>query len=268
MLAVLSANASQRAQLVRVLSVGELVFACGSWSRFERAAPASDCTIVWVDWLADSNAQRWLALLGSRRPSVPVVLVTSKDAENLRWLTHLHVDAVVWPGEIETRLCPIVRRAREESTLRRIAKRLRETSALHESLRRGLAEACVCEPPVLAVHDLAALVGCDRRTLSRYWHSAAGRHSALRLEDVLHWLLLLRAVARKDSKRAWSAIAAELGIHEHTLARLARKLVDASLASVAIEGTAALGLSFLALVLAPLPSCASPDAAGDDLLPR
>ena len=78
----------------------------------------------------------------------------------------------------------------------------------------------------------AQLADVSRRALQSQWKSAVGGRAAWRLEDVLDWILLLEAVFRKENRRNWLEVAAELGVHERTLARYARRLVGVGLGEV------------------------------------
>jgi methylphosphotriester-DNA--protein-cysteine methyltransferase len=66
-----------------------------------------------------------------------------------------------------------------------------------------------------------------------------GDGSATRLEDVLHWLILARALALKTAERTWRDVAAELRVHPHTLSRFARQFTGLTLRAVATDRDAA-----------------------------
>lgn len=138
---------------------------------------------------------------------------------------------------------------------------LRRAEHLPRRLREALAVACEDRRGIRTVEKLAAAAGCDRRTLWTHWkHSAAARHG-LRLEDFLHWLILLRAMQRKTGALAWADVADEIGIHPHTLGRLARQLTGSTLRDLAAQGHSALASRFETQVVAPLLTPA-PDPAG------
>lgn len=134
-----------------------------------------------------------------------------------------------------------------------LSSSLRRAPHLPARLREALALACEEGRNIRTVEKLAAAAGCDRRTLWTHWkHTVSG---GLRLQDFLHWLLLLRATQRKTAARAWADVADEIGIHPHTLGRLARQLTGSSLRDLAVRGHAALEQRFqadvVALVLTP-----------------
>jgi hypothetical protein len=74
----------------------------------------------------------------------------------------------------------------------------------------------------------------------------------MRLQDFLHWLLLLRAAGAKTPDRSWAEVAEDLGVHPQTLSRLSRHLAGAPLSEVAAGGQAAIAERFKATVLDPL----------------
>jgi AraC-like DNA-binding protein len=121
-----------------------------------------------------------------------------------------------------------------------LAAELREAAHLPPRLREALALACDERRGIRTVERLASVAGCDRRTLWTHWKSAVGADADLRLQDFVHWLLLLRATQRKTAELAWADVADEVGIHPHTLSRLARQLTGGSLRDLAASGHAGL----------------------------
>ena len=123
-----------------------------------------------------------------------------------------------------------------------LAPSLRRAQHLPARLREALALACDEARNIRTVEKLATAAGCDRRTLWTHWKHTVG--AGLRLQDFLHWLLLLRATHRKTAARAWADVADEIGIHPHTLGRLARQLTGSSLRDLAARGHASLEARF------------------------
>jgi hypothetical protein len=129
------------------------------------------------------------------------------------------------------------------------AAELRGAAHLPPRLRDALVLACDERRSIRTVEKLAAAAGCDRRTLWTHWKNAVnGRGAGLRLQDFLHWVLLLRAAHRKRPSVAWADVADELGIHPHTLSRLARQLTGTPLRDLAAGGHTALAVRFEAEV--------------------
>ena len=97
------------------------------------------------------------------------------------------------------------------------------------------------------------VAGCHRRTLWYHWRRAlADGSTTLRLEDFLDWLLVLRAAGRKTSNRGWHYVAESLGVHEHTIARLAKNLAGLSLSELGFVDRQSLLRRFDESVLQPL----------------
>lgn len=128
-----------------------------------------------------------------------------------------------------------------------LATALRQAAHLPPRLREALALACDERRGIRTVERLASVAGCDRRTLWTHWKAAVG--AELRLQDFVHWLLLLRAAHRKHGELAWADVADEIGIHPHTLSRLARQLTGCSLRDLAAGGHAELVRRFEAEAL-------------------
>jgi hypothetical protein len=236
--------------------------AAGDWEALARLGGRGDCSCVvaYCPWIGPEVVARLDAFI-AEYPLRPVVLVTTGDADNVRRLRGLHVDEVLWPSELPALLAGAVDRARASRGLHRIAARLVDMRGLTPTVRAALERACIGELPSTTVRALAQAMRVDRRTLWRGWRAStraaappasADEQPALRLEDVLDWVLLLRALGVRQRGRAWRDVAAELGVHEHTLARLARRLTGRSLASLADGGFAVASEQFERDVLARL----------------
>jgi hypothetical protein len=180
-----------------------------------------------------------------------MVVVTSKDADNARLLKDLHTDEVVWLQDLERDLPRAVRGAESRGVLQRVASEIERSQLSPPLLRSALAQACRSGQPVQSVHALAAIAGRDRRTLARLWRvSLSG--TGFRLKDFLDWLLIVRALSRKHHRVSWAAIATELGVHEHTLARAVHRLLGVRLGELGNCGELAVAERFARAVLAPM----------------
>ena len=80
-------------------------------------------------------------------------------------------------------------------------------------------------------------MGCDRRTLWRMWRSAVPDQAGIRLQDMLDWNVLLRATVLRMQCSSWVGIATRLSVHEHTLARAAKRLTSMTLRDLAASGS-------------------------------
>jgi hypothetical protein len=122
-----------------------------------------------------------------------------------------------------------------------MARVVEEAEHLPATLRTALARACRSKWPIHSVNQLAAAASCDRRTLWYQWNQVAEESSEFRLQDFLHWLLLLRAVGRKVPEQSWESVAHNLDVHPHTLARWAKQLTGRTLGELATNGPAIVG---------------------------
>lgn len=253
MLTVLIQDGGSARRIGAALGASETIVWADSWEEFERALPIATCAIVVLGWLQCGDVdERRLGSLKERHPLRPVVLVTSKDADNARALRSMAVDEVVWLSEIESGLWTAVRRARANVSRQRLAGAVDHALHLDRPLQRAIRYACNAERPVRSIGQLAAASGCDRRTLWRHWHDAVDARVSLRLEDVLDWLLLLHAVSRKTPVRSWSSVAAELQIHPHTLGRITARLTSRPLRTFSPTDQLPLTLQFHAQLVAAL----------------
>lgn len=231
------------------------------WDAFEALAACARCSVVVIPWLSGDPALMRLTLFRGLHPLHPVVLVTRGDIQNARDLKTVTVDEVVWTQELDRELSDAVGRTCVLSQTRRMAEGLRANRALPAKLREALASACESERPIRTVHKLAAGVGCDRRTLWTQWKQVMKEaDSDLRLQDFLHWLVLLRATGRKTASRSWGAVAQDVGVHPDTLGRLAQQLTGCTLRDLCAGGQGAVASRFEKGVLSCLPGGA-PDKA-------
>lgn len=162
--------------------------------------------------------------------------MTRGTADNARVFRNVPIEEVVWFREVEREICPAVGRARTQGHMLRLARECGSTRHLPPKLREALFHACQSEKPIRSVNKLADAVDRDRSALSRQWRKAVGAGSSLRLEDVVDWLLLLRAAGRKVPNRSWPTTAYELGTHEHTFARNAQRLAGLTLRGLEAGG--------------------------------
>lgn len=250
MLAVFSRCNAHLHALLEGLSPTEPRIACGQWGQLMQATSSVDGVVVCIEWLAEGDNLQRLGDLRSAIPHLPIVLVTRKEADNVRLLKLLVIEEVVWLHEATSALGVAVARALTSGMIQILRTALRADRRLSPRLREGLLYACQRDAPVYSVATLARAVHCDRRTLWHAWHRAVG--AGPRLEDFLHWLLLLRAVALKTPSRCWSEVAADLGVGERTLARNASRLADVGLRELASADRRDLMYAFMSSVIHPI----------------
>ena len=253
MVVLFGSDASVVARIQTILEKTVSVRRAHRWWEVETSLPSTQCAVLVMASLRDEAAYAQLAALKAAAPAYPVVLVTTRCPDNARELKSLIVEEVLWTCEVGQHLEGTVDRVRRRGVLAQVAAEVGAVPGLAPRLREALLYACTADLPVDGVGALADAVKRDRCTLARQWKRAVGEGPALRLEDCLGWLLLLRAVEARGRLRKWSAVTDELKVHPQTLARLAQRLGGAPPAALAAAGTDALLAGFRASVLARLP---------------
>jgi hypothetical protein len=182
------------------------------------------------------------ALLRFRQqyPSHPVVLVTAKDAEVVRTLAPIAIDEIVWHGDIEQQLAAAVRRAWDGTFFEQLARDILASTDFDPSFCSGLARAVIHRTPLRRVEQLASIIGCDRTTIWRHRRQAPDAAGKVRVEDLIGWIILMRAAQRRGAEGAWHFAAAAVGVHPRRLGRLARRLAHLSLSEIEYVGFNAL----------------------------
>lgn len=223
-------------RLMASVPEGETVAPTSCWRTFRRSAVKDGLLVVVLPGEVTDDEVGQLASLQRRLPYHPLVVVVDRDPESLRRLIPLRVSEMIWIDEVDRRLWPTLRRARMDAELGRLARRFEDADWIHARLRQALAAACRATSPVRTIPVLAALVGRDRRTIWRLWQSTFGPKPPLRLQDFLDWILLIHAAGLRSSGKRWSVVAKELAVHEHTIARIARRLADLNLRQIGDAG--------------------------------
>jgi hypothetical protein len=202
-----------------------------------RATPHADCSIAAILDLGASPATAHLAAFKMSNPNHPVILITEWEPDNARHLKNLQVDEVVWTEEIRRYLPEVVKEAccSDLNHVRCLAVPLEHAERLPAPLRRALAFACRHENPVHSINQLARVAGVNRRTLWQQWKSVVGGEP-LRLQDFLHWILLIRALGHKTPEMSWNTVAEEMGLGLGTLSRYAKQLTGKTLQELHAQG--------------------------------
>ena len=237
MLAVFCSAATHLASTLAALPSQHHVLTTGVWSRFKREMLQATCSIAVLPWLSAEPFDR-LREFKASHPTRPVVLVTTKDADNARHLRGVAVEEVVWMRDVQRELWGAVRRASFQRPLSELAREVDAATMLPVQLRYALSLACRSDLPVLSVSELATRVNCRRTTLWYHWKRAMPSDRKARLEDFLGWLVLVRAIGLKDRGGPWTSVADGLGIQTRTLTRLARRLTGNTLRELWLDGEA------------------------------
>jgi hypothetical protein len=200
-----------------------------NWALFTSAVGGCACGVVIVDWLAGNLAVERLEALRVQYPHKPVVLVTRKDADNVRLSHRVRIDELVWTEELEESLPDALERTLKTHSFKEIVGALEVADGLPRRLREALAHLFRSPNVIVTIAALGAAVGCDRRTLWRLWAGTVGSADGPRLQDIIDWNLLLRAIFLRAHASSWVGIAEQLGVHEHTLSRMSKRLTGLDL---------------------------------------
>jgi AraC-like DNA-binding protein len=209
------------------------------WSTFEQACTSAVASVAMVRQLAADGVPEQLTPGRESPACTSLVLVTDDDRENAALAKAAPVRAVLWSGDEPRALLAALERVRVDRDRNATALELREAEGLPPQLRTVLVRLFLTGGGGVGIDDLAEGAGCDRSTLNRQWRSVAG-DSPLRLQDVLDWLVLIDAVRLQARRRKWAGVAAELGVHQRTLSRIAERLAGMSLPQAAAAGELAL----------------------------
>jgi hypothetical protein len=220
--ALFATSPSARAAARGRLPLGATVVVAGTWASARAAAEAVDCLLI-ARATDDDRALVPLVRDCVAGPRIPVVVCAATTASERAGLDRCGVAAVVEPWESGPRLWGEVQRSVSAALLARTTERLAEVR-LAPALRGALVRLCMDDPPPSSVAELCAAVGAHRRTVWYQWRGRV-RTRAPRLEDVVTTVLLLRAFMRRVPGDSWSAIAERSGVHRHTIARGAVRLL-------------------------------------------
>ncbi len=242
---------SYLARVLAAFPVHQHVLVTNVWRRFEQSMSTVTGGVVVLPWLSDETFSG-LCALTARHGGWPLVLVTTREADNARHLKDVAVREVVWLHEVERELWRAVQRVVSRPTFDAVATLIEGLDGLPLILREALAHACRTRTPVRSVAELARATSCCRSTLWYHWNRVMHTDPPLRLEDFLDWLLVLHALGRKRPDCAWPRVAEELGVHERTLGRLARRLTGRPLGDLNRSGQAVVTALFRERMLQPL----------------
>lgn len=216
-----------------------------SWSDFERRVEGAACAVVALPRITGRSAPEGLLAFDVRFPSTPLVLVTRRRAANLRALTGVEVEEVVWQRDLDHALAPAVAAALSTTALGRARRRVARAPHLPPVVKEALGLALKHEPPLPSVQEWARALDRDRRTLWYHGRKLSGRPGSGEAaatkggdEDVpgpkqlLSWIQLVRAVAARRPGQSWQAVARRLRIDLRTLRRRAKELAGRPLAEL------------------------------------
>ena len=236
--------------VIGALTSQACVIRCRDFSEFELTVPLADCAIVALPWLRDARVASRLYTVRRRAPMVPIVILTTKDADNALVAVELRVDALVWLGDIRAALASTVARTRDRTMLRAVGTQVQRAAKLPRVVRDSISQACRQGIALRSVAALAELAGVGRSRFGAEWQRAAP--SGPTPKEFLDWLLLLSGCSRKSSAKSWAAVAREVGVDEDTLRRVSHRLTGVPLSNWTAASILPLYDLFRETVLFPL----------------
>lgn len=252
-LAVFAQNPDVLVQVRRCLPLDVTTVTLTTWSVFLAVAPSCDAAIVRLPPQPSELLVGALGRLHTIAPFVPLVAVAAAAASRALadQLTPVPLAGVVDERDAGAVLWPTVQDACTSTMLDRLAVAVARSPTMPAPLKTALSAAITHTPPIRSVVELVAVTGQNRRTVWYNWRRRTGS-SALRLEDLVDWLLLLRASIAHSRGASWTAAAHELGVHRHTLARLAERHLGEPLHEFGPETHTRLRWMFFQKVVRPL----------------
>jgi hypothetical protein len=190
--------------------------------------------VLLIDQLESDETFRRFAAASRDGPARPTILVTARDPDNVRRTASVRVDEIIWTEDAPRELADAIERVVGSDLMSEVAAAIGRAPGLPPRLRGALLFACHAEHAPRTVASLAALVGCNRTTLSRQWRAAHASHG-MRLQDCLDWLLLVRAAQARLTGLKWEAAAERIGVHLRSLARMTRRLTGSGLRGLDAE---------------------------------
>jgi hypothetical protein len=197
-----------------------------------RVASEASCTVLVVG----RESPDYAAAVRRSQAHHPLVIVKADERSDAYGFGRSPYDEIVLLRDLDQELSRAVSRACLSGLLGQMASAVEADKRVPPMLRAALALAYRARPPLRAVKELAAQVGCQPRTLEHHWRTAVPGTGGFRLHDLLNWILLLHATTGRLTAASWTAVAAELGVCCQTLARLGRTLADLSLREIAALG--------------------------------
>ena len=222
-----------------------------TWPALELNAARARC-IVLCDQAPDTSGVPGRARhLTQRLTTAPIVVVTTRAAEHVRAFVSSGITEICWTHDSPSVLQHAVEATVRKQPLDALAAQFQRATGLPLYLRNTLIYLCRAQTSVRTVGELCAAAGCHRSTLWSQWR-ATGADTVLRLQDVVDWVILLRACSQRAPGIGWGAVAAEAGVHEHTIARIARRLMGCGLRELRHPLSATMVHAELSAALAPL----------------
>jgi hypothetical protein len=212
-----------------------------NWTDLEQRVNVTSACVLGVVDLADASTRERIRHLRKRFVWTPLILVTSLNAANARWLKDIDVDDIVWCDCVNQALGPAVEAAAARPVVTSIAGWIEAHPLLDRRLKTALVAACLAEPPLRWIkRDVARAAHTSVSTLESLWRSVYGSNEAHSLRRFLLWMRLLWAIERAQQGAKVAAIAHDLGVDTRTVSRTATLLTGKSFGALKSEDPAAL----------------------------
>ncbi len=242
---------SLREQVTSAIPTGVPFKETVSWSAFRLQVTPLWGGLVALDCL-DRDWARELVTFKHQYPLKPILLVAPCEPVELVRVVRLPLEDIVPLAAAPTRLAAAIAAMPSKSLLGEFALRIQQAPDMATRLQMALLNACQAPFPYTTLCELAASVDRSPATLWHHYRRWAPEGCALRLEDLVSWIVLIHAVARRVPGRSLRTVCAEIGVGERTLRRLAREHTGLSLGHLVTVGRKELIREFTRRVEAPL----------------
>lgn len=220
MIKVLAGSKNDAALIAR--AVGNAARVVANAGQFTNGDGSVECLILGCRHPIPAETIELLRDIERKRLWMPLILVTDREPEAVRWLSDVKTSAVVWFGDLQTELPLEIEAARRSVPLLRLAEQAEEATlppALRTALQYSLRAAT--DRPVRSVKELAAAVRYSPITLSKAFSGWQGGRTTL--GQYLETLVILRARQLRSSGMNWKGVSAHLGFARETLQRKSKR---------------------------------------------
>ena len=248
---LLFADHAPLAQRLAAALVPYMPVVVNAWQAVQAHAPRARCIVLGDQSPITNDLPARVRRLVQQVPNTPILAVTTPTPEHVRAFVTSGISGILWLHDTPATLQSAVGGAVRKQPLDALGAQLQGATHLPLYLRNTLAYLCHATRCIRTVHELCETAGCHRSTLWAQWRAIDG-HALLRLQDIVDWVLLLRACSRHAPGMRWSDVAMEVGVHEHTIGRIAKRLIQCSLRELRHPLAVTVVHDALVAVLAPI----------------
>jgi hypothetical protein len=230
-------------------SAGADVVIASDWRQVQKRIGDASCLIIHLEPLHSETLGNF-CLLKARLALLPVVAIAEHQPTVAIALRDVVIEELIWTQNVSQQLQPSVQHALSKARFNRIATAVRANIHLTHVTRDFLTTALLARKPFRTIEDVAVALGVNSKTIHNHWHESGV--ADLSPKNFLDWIILLRADALRASGLSWSAVTSRTGVHQHTLARAARRLTGRPLSSVISSSSSTIEAEFSQKALPPL----------------